>query len=369
MQARQVFLGGVVVAVADAAIEATQQAVALRARLPDALENPVDRHAKQHECVRGKHQAGFQRLRDDLGGACPGQAFHIPLVGGSYDDRQVGARFGGVVHDALGERGVADRDDDHAGPHQAGRDQRLLAPGVGEDHALAAGCRLAHTVRVEVEGDVVDTFLAQEACQVLAAATEAAQEGVFFRTHRLGGNLRQLHRAQQPFAGHEAHDDLLAVMHDERGGEHRQDEGGQGDLLGDLGYLRHFAEQHEAEFAAGAQPEGGTDGIARRCPEAPREHADDQPFGREECSQGEQYLPPVVDQDVRIELDADGHEEEAHQYVAEGLDVFFHLEAVFGFRDQHAGDEGAQGQRQPGEFGQVGEAEGDEEHVEDENLG
>ena len=45
------------------------------------------------------------------------------------------------------------------------------------------------------------------------------------------------------------------------------------------------------------------------------------------------------------------------------------MQAVFGLGNQHAGDEGAKGQRQAGQLGQRGEAEGDQQHVEDEHLG
>jgi hypothetical protein len=76
---------------------------------------------------------------------------------------------------------------------------------VAENHAFAAGCRFAHAVRVEVEGNVVDVFLAKKTRQVLAATAEATEDGVFFGAHRLGGDLGQLHGAHQPFAGDKAH--------------------------------------------------------------------------------------------------------------------------------------------------------------------
>ena len=72
---------------------------------------------------------------------------------------------------------------------------------------------------------------------------------------------------------------------------------------------------------------------------------------------------------MQVELDADGHEEEAHQHIAEGLDVLFHLELVLGFRDQHAGHEGTERQREAGQFGDGRQAQRDEQHVEDEHFG
>jgi hypothetical protein len=51
-----------------------------------------------------------------------------------------------------------------------------------------------------------------------------------------------------------------------------------------------------------------------------------------------------------VEHHADGDEEQSQQHVAERLDVLFHLIAELGFRNQHAGDKGAQRQRQAGQL-------------------
>ena len=254
MHARMVFVVLVVVAVRDAAIEAAQQAVALRTGLADALQHTVDRHADQHQRMRSEHQAGLQRLGHDLCGTGAGQALHVALVGRSHDNGQVVPHFLDVVQHLLGQGRIADRDDDHAGPHQAGRHQRLLAPGIAIDDVLTAGRGFAHPVGVEVEGNVVDVLLGQETRQVLAVTAEAAEDGVLFRTHRLDGDLGQLHRAHQPFAGHEADDDAFAVLDDERCNQHGQHQYGQGDLLNVAGQTHDFTQQHETEFAAGAEP-------------------------------------------------------------------------------------------------------------------
>ena len=60
--------------------------------------------------------------------------------------------------------------------------------------------------------------------------------------------------------------------------------------------------------------------------------------------------------DVEVERHADGDEEEAEQHVAERLDVLLDLVAVLGLGDQHAGEEGAQRERQPGDLGERREA-------------
>ena len=72
---------------------------------------------------------------------------------------------------------------------------------------------------------------------------------------------------------------------------------------------------------------------------------------------------------MHVEFDADGDEKQPHQHIAERLDVLFHLQAEFRFGDQHAGDKGAQRQRQACQFGQGGHGQRDQQHVEDEYLG
>ena len=68
-------------------------------------------------------------------------------------------------------------------------------------------------------------------------------------------------------------------------------------------------------------------------------------------------------------MHADGDEEQAQQHIAERLDVLLDLVAVLGFGDQHAGDEGAECERQSGELGDRRQQQGDQQHVEHEQLG
>jgi hypothetical protein len=60
----------------------------------------------------------------------------------------------------------------------------------------------------------------------------------------------------------------------------------------------------------------------------------------------QQHQQPLVEHRPPVELHADGDEEQAQQHVVEGPDVGLDLVLVFGLGDQHAGDEGAQRQRQ-----------------------
>ena len=80
------------------------------------------------------------------------------------------------------------------------------------------------------------------------------------------------------------------------------------------------------------------------------------------------HQPPAVHQRAPVQLHADGDEEQAQQHVVEGPDVGLDLVLVFGLGDQHPGHEGAQRQRQPGVFGQPGQAQRDQQEVEDEQL-
>ena len=77
---------------------------------------------------------------------------------------------------------------------------------------------------------------------------------------------------------------------------------------------------------------------------------------------------PLVEHRPPVELHADGDEEQAQQHVVEGPDVGLHLVLVFGLGHQHAGDEGAQRQRQAGVLGQPGQAQRDQQQVQHEQL-
>ncbi len=71
---------------------------------------------------------------------------------------------------------------------------------------------------------------------------------------------------------------------------------------------------------------------------------------------------------MHIKQHADRDKKQAEQHIAERLDVFFHLVLVFGFRNQHAGHESTQRQRQTGAIGDPCRAERDQEQVEHEQL-
>ncbi len=83
---------------------------------------------------------------------------------------------------------------------------------------------------------------------------------------------------------------------------------------------------------------------------------------------GDQDRRPVLDDDVEVERQADGHEEQAEQDAAERLDIGFELVPVGGFGEHHAGDERAHRHRQAGELHQRRRSEHDEQRRGDHRL-
>ena len=69
-----------------------------------------------------------------------------------------------------------------------------------------------------------------------------------------------------------------------------------------------------------------------------------------------------------VQLHADGDEKQAQQHIVKRTDVGFHHMLVLRLGDQHARQEGPQGQGQAGVLGEPGQAQGDEQQVEHEQL-
>ena len=128
--------------------------------------------------MAGEHQRALDRFRNDLGRAGGAQALEVGVVDGANDDRHLGRVRVDEVQDLQRRRRVVVADDDRAGARQPRGHQALQARRIAEDDALASGRRLAHAVGVEVEGDVGDLLRLEQARQVLAAATEAADDDV-----------------------------------------------------------------------------------------------------------------------------------------------------------------------------------------------
>jgi len=78
--------------------------------------------------------------------------------------------------------------------------------------------------------------------------------------------------------------------------------------------------------------------------------------------------PGLLDQQYRVELHAEGDEEEGGEEVAEGDDLGQDVAVELRLGDDQASQEGAQRQRQPGRLAGEGGAEGDDDHRHREEL-
>ena len=171
----------------------------------------------------------------------------------------------------------------------------------------------------------------------------------------------QFERAQHPFRGD---DQERRAQH---GQEHRRKDGLQQVWL-DQAHPARLRQQHETEFARLRQRQRGAQRIARRRPEQMRQRCDQSELEQQRQREQQQHQRKPVGHHGHIELHADGDEKQTQQQIAERLDVLFHLVPVFGFRDQHAGEKRAQGERQAGKLGDPGESQGDQQHVQHEQL-
>ena len=79
--------------------------------------------------------------------------------------------------------------------------------------------------------------------------------------------------------------------------------------------------------------------------------------------QQHQYLLPAADQGLHIQLHTNRNKEETEQDVTERTDVVLHLETVFRFRKQHAGNECAQRHRQTFQLSQISHTQGYQQDI------
>ena len=113
-------------------------------------------------------------------------------------------------------------------------------------------------------------------------------------------------------------------------------------------------QQHETELARLREIESGAHRCARVAAEHPAQSGDQRRFEAHEQHAVQTHPEQAGEHQPHIQLHADRHEEKSEQHVPERFDVAFDLVAVLGFRDQHAGDERAEGERQSGSFGDNG---------------
>ncbi len=295
--------------------------------------------------MRREHEAAFEHLRHDLGGACAEQAIELGVVERADDHRQLRPRLMSVVQDLERDLRVGKRDHHRARPGETRREERFLAPRVAVDDAAPFARGFAHALRIRIERDERDVLRFEQPREILAAAPVAADDHVVLPRHRPRGDRRELRGPREPVVRRQPAHDRLGEMDDERRGEHRQHHRRKHDLRDRLRQelrLRGNGEHHQREFAGLGEIETGAQRRAERLAEQHatgrrRARACRQPARRAAAAPNAQFAATTP----RIEGHADSDEEEPEQHVAKRLDVLLDLIAVLGLGDQHPGEERA----------------------------
>ncbi len=248
-------------------------------------------------------------------------------------------------------RNVREGDHHRLGLEQSRRGQRLAPARVAVDDDAAVRSRHAHALRIGIEREVGNVLRLEQARQILAAAAIAADDDVILPRHGLGGDLRHLRRARQPVVGRQLAHDRLGILDDERRRQHRQDHRGQDRLRELPAESAGCAWPAPASPARVRLPAPGRSRCAMPSTAASRtaraSATMSSELGEDRYQQQQRNQAQIRRDDLEVEHHADRDEEKTEQHVAERLDVVLDLVAVLGLRDQHAGDESAQRQRQP----------------------
>ena len=303
--------------------------------------------------MRGEHQAALQHFGHDLRRAGIEQPVELAVVERAHDHRQFRTQRVHVMQDL--ERGgrVRERDHHRARLGETGGDERLLAAGVAVHDGRAVAGRLAHALADRIERDERNLLGLEQPGEVLAAAAEPADDHVILARHRGRGDPRDLRRAREPVVGGGPAHERLREMDQERRRQHRQ----------------HHRRQHDAARSARARcagrprapaapartrpPARDRSRCAATCRATRRKSATARRSARASRRRARRAAAAprgCCGRRPKIERHPDGDEEEPQQHVAERLDVLLDLVAVFGLGDQHAGQERAQRERQPGEL-------------------
>ena len=235
------------------------------------------------------------------------------------------------------------------GLEDLGKEERLQPRRVAKHHRLPGRRGLAHAVRIQIQRHIGNALGVKQARQVLPTAPVTADDDVLVGADGAARDAGHLHRLHHPVAARQTRDDGVAAHDDERRGQHGHHHGGQ-DRVEQLG--RHQAvlagqgQQHEAEFASLRQVQADAQRGAVGRTKPARQQGDDDQLEQHRQGHQQQQQGPAFQQDAPVQHHADGDEEQAQQHVVEGPDVGLDLVLVLGLGDQHAGDEGAQRQRQ-----------------------
>ena len=247
---------------------------------------------------------------------------------------------------------VVDRDHQHLGRLRAGGAQQVQPRGIAIEHLVAESARRLDHVGVVVQHGGGDALRAQHAADDLPVAAEAGNDDR--RVLRLA-DLLQLRRARWHSAaaaacrwppaasGPSSIDSATAPISSEA-------------VSG--GSTRAPAAAWNTTKANSPPCASSRVNTGRSCtgmPIAARDAPDHHGLERHETQHDQRHEPGRLEQHAEVDAHAHGDEEQAQQQALEGLDVGFQLAPVFAFRQQHAGQEGAQRHRQAHELHQRGD--------------
>ena len=156
----------------------------------------------------------------------------------------------------------------------------------------------------------------------------------------------------------------LVGEHDERRQRHRQHDDGR-ELRLRRGRkeptLGRRGEQDERELPALRHERGACERFVVRGAEEPGHDVNRQALHEHHREHGDGDELPVVEDDPDVERHPDREEEQPEQDAAKRLDVGLDLMAEGGAGEQHAGEERAEGHREPAELHEQRRAEHDEQ--------
>ena len=285
-------------------------------------------------------------------------------VAGAGHDMKIGAGLAGIGHDLGGFVTVIDCDHQHLRLGQTGGFEQFGAGGITEEALDAETAQRREGGHVAVEHHGGKARQPRHAVDHLAKAPDARDDDAAFLVDLVGVMVRRAggQAARQLFVGDE-----------QRGRQqHRQADHQQGDLGGGGGkdgLLHRKTDDQKAELAALGQAKGEQPALAPAQFEEPGQREQHQ------CLDGNQPQRQAEDgerharQQAKVDADADGHEEQAHQDALEGLDVGFKLMAELRVGQHHPGQKGAERWRQADQHHQKGDAEHHQERDEGRNLG
>ena len=172
--------------------------------------------------MTGQHQRPFDGFRHHFCRAAGLEFLQVAIILRAHDHRNLGRMGTGVRQHLHGASNVNVGHDHRTGPRQTGCDQRLQPRRIAKHNRITGRSRLAHTIRVEIEGHVGNALLVQDAGQVLPTTSIATDDHMFVRIDGLAGNRRHLQGLLQPLTGNQLHHDSVAVHDDERRRQHGQ---------------------------------------------------------------------------------------------------------------------------------------------------